>query len=158
MTTGFTGFEGRIAFMNDLIKNGDKPAFLPFGMYVDDRVMVDGEWTTISTRINCTANGYMAERIADNFEKGDLVTVMGELGLKKGWVDKEGNEHEPSFNLRVSKAGHSIWFGSVDVDRTKRSGSGSGTAKRTGQDNYSAPKAETKPKVEESSDSGDDWF
>lgn len=67
---------------------------------VDDRVNVNGEWTTQTEWFRCTAFGKTADVMAKYVKKGSLIFVSGKMKSRK-YTAKDGTE-KTSWEVTVS--------------------------------------------------------
>jgi single-strand DNA-binding protein len=74
-------------------------------------------------RCNCWRD--MAENVAESFQKGTRVVVVGRL-QQRSWEDAEGNKRS-AFEVQVDEVGPSLRWASAQVTKSSRSTGGSGS-------------------------------
>ena len=128
--------------------------FTPSGVAVcevravaNSRKKVDGEWVD-DKECWLTLVGFkeQAENMAESFEKGDPVVVLGRLQMEK-WEDKEGNKRS-TFKVLLDAIGPATRFQAARTIKTARKGESYGTgstAKSPEEDPWAAPKKDDEP-------------
>ena len=80
----------------------------------------DGKWEDGETSFfNCSAWRDLGEHIANSFNKGQRVIVLGTM-KQRNWETDQGDKRT-SYELNVVEAGHSLKWGSATFDRADRS-------------------------------------
>lgn len=73
------------------IRIGGQTTICNFTLAADDRVNVNGEWTTQTEWFRCTAFGKTADVMAKYVKKGSLIFVSGKMKSRK-YTGKDGTE------------------------------------------------------------------
>lgn len=101
-------------------------AVVKFSLAVNHRWMNNQtkEWEEKANFFDCTAWGKLAENIADTFNKGDRVIVMGRLDLQQWTTDD--NQKRSKVEIVVEAAGPDLLWVTADVKANPRGESSSG--------------------------------
>ncbi len=91
-----------------------------FGLAVNRRYQVNGEWQEQTSFFNVVAWGSLGENIAETCVKGQRVVVTGRLD-QRTWETKEG-EKRSTVEVVASDVGPSLLFATAKVTRVLREG------------------------------------
>lgn len=64
--------------------------YMRLNIVYNKNIKVGDEWQQKSHFFSCSAFGYVAEKIANHFKKGDRILINGALE-QNTWTDKDGN-------------------------------------------------------------------
>lgn len=64
--------------------------YMRLNVAYNKNIKVEDEWQQKSYFFPCSAFGYVAEKIANHFKKGDRILINGALE-QNTWTDKDGN-------------------------------------------------------------------
>lgn len=78
-----------------------KKAFTMFSLAINTRKQEDGTYK--SDFINCKANGYVAEKIAENWSKEEDVVLEGNLQMGNDYTNSEGELVAGNWEVQVTK-------------------------------------------------------
>lgn len=126
---------GNIAKIYDLRTVGkDNKSVLDFSVAVTTRTKQGEKWVDGDTNwVNCTAWGRLAENIAEHWQPGDRVILIGRVDMKPGYTDKNGNEREARPVMTVDLGGHdNSYFASVQPRKNSQDGNGGGRSDDNG--------------------------
>lgn len=93
-----------------------------FGLAVNRRYQVNGEWQEQVSFFNIVAWGDLGENAAASLNKGNRVIVTGRLE-QRSYETKEG-EKRTVVEMEVDEIGPSLRYATTKVNRTQRSGGG----------------------------------
>ena len=96
-----------------------------FGLAVNRRYQVNGEWQDQTSYFNIVAWGQMGENAAATFTKGMRVIVSGRLEQRE-YQNREG-EKRTAIEINADEIGPSLRWATASVERTPR-GEGGGNA------------------------------
>lgn len=89
-----------------------------FGIAVNRRYQVNGEWTEDTSFLNVKAWGDLGEHVAASLRKGDRVVVLGRLE-QRSWEDKDGGKRS-AVEVVAHDIGASVRFANVEVRKIAR--------------------------------------
>lgn len=95
-----------------------------FGLAVNRRYQVNGEWQEQTSFVNVVAWGTLGENAAASLNKGARVVVFGRLE-QRSYETQEG-EKRNVFEVIADDLGPSLRWAQAQVERTARTGDGSG--------------------------------
>lgn len=131
----------------------DNLSVIDFTIAVTPRKRDGDKWVDGTTYwANCTAWGKLADNIAESFNKGDRVMVIGRIDMKDAWTNKEGEEMPARPFINVDFAGLEVSFNPAESKRKPYNGGGNKSqSNRTEapRQNKPAPKQETPVVVED---------
>ncbi len=116
-----------------------------FGLAVNRRYQVNGEWQDQTSYFNIVAWGQLGENVASSLTKGMRVVVSGRLE-QRDYQNREG-EKRTAIEINADEIGPSLRWATASVERNPR---GEG-----GQGGYSGGRSAQAPKA---SGGGDDYF
>jgi len=93
-------------------------AVASFGIAVNRRYQVNGEWQEQTSWFNVTAWGELGENAAASLAKGSRVIVTGRLEQSE-WTTKEG-EKRTKIEIVADDLGASLRWATVQVERVAR--------------------------------------
>jgi single-strand DNA-binding protein len=93
-------------------------AVASFGVAVNRRYQVNGEWQESVSFINCVAWGDLGEHLAQCTTKGNRLIVTGRLE-QRSYDDKDGNKRSV-VELVATDVGPSLKWATADVHRIVR--------------------------------------
>ena len=100
-----------------------------FGLAVNRRYQVNGEWQEQTSYFNVTAWGQLGENAAATFTKGTRVVVTGRLEQRE-YTSREG-EKRTAIDVIADELGPSLRWATATVVRTpKQDGQGGGATNR----------------------------
>ena len=101
-----------------------------FGMAVNRRYQVNGEWQEQTSFFNVVAWGTLGENVAACITKGTRLVVFGRLE-QRSWETQDG-EKRSKIEIIADEIGPSLRWATAQVERTDRSGGSSGGGDRGG--------------------------
>lgn len=116
-----------------------------FGLAVNRRYQVNGEWQDQTSYFNIVAWGQLGENVASSLTKGMRVVVSGRLE-QRDYQNREG-EKRTAIEINADEIGPSLRWATASVERNPR-GEGGGGGGYSGGRSTQAPKAS----------GGDDYF
>ena len=72
----------------EISQNGAK--YMRLNVVYNKNIKINDEWQQKSHFFPCSAFGYVAEKIANHFKKGDRILINGALE-QNTWTDRDGN-------------------------------------------------------------------
>lgn len=119
--------------------------FAPSGVAVcklravaSSRKKVNEEWVDDKTCwVNLTGFKRTAENMAESFQKGDLVTVVGKIQTED-WEDKDGGKRT-SVDIVCDSIGAAVTFAVASVHKAERVPAGGGGRSPADEDPWAAP-------------------
>lgn len=137
----------------------DSLSVIDFTVAVSSRKKVGDKWVDGNTYwANCTAWGRLADNIAESFNKGDRVMVIGKIEMKDAWTNKEGEEMPARPYIRVDFAGLEVSFNPAESKRTNGGGSNNSSAPQFSSEEKPKQKKAAAKKVEVEEPVEDDDF
>lgn len=101
----------------------DNISVIDFSVAVTPRKRDGNDWVDGETYwMSCTAWGKTADNIADTFNKGDRVIVIGRIDMKDAWTNKDGEEKPARPYLNVEFAGLELSYYSATSNRPSSKG------------------------------------
>lgn len=116
-----------------------------FGLAVNRRYQVNGEWQDQTSYFNIVAWGQLGENVASSLTKGMRVVVSGRLE-QRDYQNREG-EKRTAIEINADEIGPSLRWATASVERNPRGEGGGG--------GYSGGRSTQAPKT---SGGGDDYF
>lgn len=107
-----------------------------FGLAVNNRKQVDGEWVDDPNFFDCSAFGSLAVNAIKSLGKGDRVVVVGRLRWSS-WVDKDTQKNRSKVTIMVDEVSPSLRWATATPTRNPK-GEGS-TPGRTDWDDDTEP-------------------
>lgn len=95
-------------------------AVVSFGIAVNRRYQVNGEWQEQVSFMNVTAWEKLGENIAASLTKGARVVVTGRLEVRE--YDKKDGSKGTSVEITADEVGASLRWATVSVERNPREG------------------------------------
>jgi single-strand DNA-binding protein len=100
-----------------------------FGLAVNRRYQVNGEWQEQVSFFQCVAWGELGENLAASVTKGRRVIVTGRLE-QRSYETKEGEKRQVT-EVIVDEAGPSLRWAQATVERVSRDDAGGGSSSRS---------------------------
>jgi single-strand DNA-binding protein len=126
MADSFVSITGNITRDPELRYTANGRALASFGVAVNRRYQVNGEWQEQVSYFNVTAWGDLGENVAASASKGSRVTVTGRLEQRE-YEDKEGNKRT-AVDVIADDVAVSLRWATVDISRTAPKGDGGSSA------------------------------
>lgn len=95
-----------------------------FGLAVNRRYQVNGEWQDQTSYFNIVAWGQLGENVASSLTKGMRVVVSGRLEQRE-YQNREG-EKRSTVEINADEIGPSLRWATASIERNPRSESGQG--------------------------------
>lgn len=105
-------------------------AVAAFGLAVNRRYQVNGEWKDDTSYFNVTAWGQLAENASATFTKGSRVIVTGRLSWRE-YNTREGDKRT-TVEVVADELGPSLRWATAQIERNPRTDGPSGGAPRGG--------------------------
>ena len=132
MLTANITFVGNVTREPELRYTTGGTAVASFGVAVNRRYQVNGEWQEETSFLDCVTWKDLAENAAASLPKGTRVIVNGEL-RQRDWEDRDGNSRK-SLEVTVEAIGPDLRWAQAHVERNERSGGqGGSSGGNTGQ-------------------------
>jgi single-strand DNA-binding protein len=128
MPDSSTTLVGNVTRDPDLRYTPSGRGVVSFGLAVNRRYQVNGEWQEQVSFFNVTAWAELGENIAASITKGNRVIVTGRLE-QRSYDDREGNKRS-TVELVADACGPDLRWATAEVSRTERTDQHSGGSGR----------------------------
>lgn len=95
-----------------------------FGIAVNRRYQVNGEWQEQTSFFNIVAWGTLGENAAATFTKGDRIIVQGRLE-QRSWETQDGDKRSV-IEVIADELGPSVRWATANIEKTTRTGGDQG--------------------------------
>jgi single-strand DNA-binding protein len=110
-----------------------------FGLAVNRRYQVNGEWKDDTSYFNVVAWGQLGENVASTLTKGMRVVVSGRLE-QRSWDDQKTGDKRTAIEINADEVGPSLRWATASVDRNPRNdGAGGYTPRSNGSSSQADP-------------------
>lgn len=118
-------------------------AVVSFGLAVNRRYQVNGEWQEQVSFFNVTAWDQLGENVAASLTKGARVVVSGRIEVRE--YDKRDGGKGVSVDVTADEIGASLRWATVQVERNPRDGAAGGSSAGSEIAGAFAPSDSTNP-------------